>query len=98
MKVPKLEEIEENLKGQDVEFIAISVDTDKSAWEKAVRTREMKGTQLYNNGWDNVASLYKVTGVPRFIVINKDGVIESLNASRPTSGRLEEMLLKLLKE
>jgi len=96
-EIPELEKLHEKMSGQAVTFIAVSADTDKKSWEKAVKTREMKGIQLYNNGWGDVASLYKVTGVPRFVAIGKDGVIKSLNAPRPTSGNLDAMVNDLLK-
>src|SRR5690606_18473694 len=48
-QLPAMKEIEEKYRGQNIEFVSISVDrdADKAKWSKMVKEKEMKGLQLF---------------------------------------------------
>lgn len=88
-EIPFLQTIEKEYHGKDITFVSISVDTDKEAWKKMVEDKNMGGVQLYaENAWNaEFAKAYKITGIPRFILLDKEGKIISANAPRPSSGK-----------
>ncbi len=83
-ELPKLHALAENFKGTNVVFISMSVDKDKAAWEKMVKEEKLGGVQLYAGPESQFIADYKVNGIPRFILIDKEGKIVEANMTRPS--------------
>ncbi|MGY0035193.1 TlpA family protein disulfide reductase [Pedobacter sp. NJ-S-72] len=68
-EIPHLKKLEEEMKGQNVEFVSISVDEakDKDKWLKMIETDQLGGTQLFASGWSEIAKHYKK--LPEFHVL-----------------------------
>lgn len=93
---PKLhEKFKEN---KDVVFLYISVDDKEANWKKAIADDKIEGIHLLSAGGmkSAVANAFNIHGVPRYIIIGKDGKIFDADASRPseekTPARIEEAL------
>lgn len=93
-EIPYLKEIESKYHDKDIAFVSISVDTDKAAWEKMVKEKELGGYQLFSDkNWkSDFVKGYQINGIPRFIMLDKEGNIISPNAPRPSNPKLEEMI------
>lgn len=89
-EIPYLKELEAEYHDQNVEFVSISVDERKDfeKWQNMVAEKELKGIQLISeNGWNtDFVRRYMIRGIPRFILIDADGVIYNADAPRPSSG------------
>ena len=99
-ELPTLEKLQEdNKSNKEIAFVSISIDQDKAAWEKMVKTKNMKGIQLYAEGnWSSsLVSDYRISGIPRFIIIGKDGKIIDANAPRPSSKEIAGLLENAIK-
>ena len=76
-----------NFKGKDVEFVYVSLDKNKTAWEKFVKNNEGQGLHLIESGGDvyksQIAKLYKVKKLPSYFLIDKQGKI----AFKPERGK-----------
>ncbi len=96
-EIPKLKEIEEKFKGDNIVFISISVDRTQAPWKKMVVENEMKGVQLWAGQDDIIKNFYRVNGIPRFMIIDPETNIYEVSADRPTMG-VETTLEKLLKK
>jgi len=98
---PALAELEEQYKDNDnIVFMGVSTDKDREAWEKMVKSKELKGVQLIKD-YDadaNISDLYKIQGIPRFILVDKDGSLADAYAPRPSSGEMEKVIEELLEE
>ncbi len=95
IEMPHLKRLKENFKNKNIEIIGISVDERKSDWENFINRENLGGVQLYAGGWNNeLVQHFMITGIPRFILLDKDGKIISANAERP-SGKIEEILNEL---
>jgi len=74
----------------DLKFLYISVDEDTASWKKFLRKNaRLKGIHgLQNSRFladsNMVFSLYKISGIPRYILIDKNGKIVTANARRPS--------------
>ena len=80
-------------KGKDIEFISISVDQNKNAWIKMAKGNT-EGLQLYAE--PSIAGMFKehfmIQGIPRFILIDKEGRVINANAPRPSSNNIRDVL------
>ncbi len=99
-EIPYLQKIEEEYKDKNIAFISISVDKgeDKEKWEKFVKDKNLGGVQLFSdNDWNSdFIKAYKVQGIPRFILINPEGLTIDADAPTPSNPKLKEILNKLL--
>jgi thiol-disulfide isomerase/thioredoxin len=94
-EIPHFKSLKEKFKGRNIEFVAISVDESKKDWLSAIESSQLTGIQLWAAGWENpLCDFFKITGIPRFILIDKNGKIINANADRP-SGDIEEVLNNL---
>lgn len=99
MELPHLEKMQQDFKNQqDLVFLSISLDQDKAAWETMVKTKSMKGLQLIADlAWNSkIVSDYRISGIPRFIIIDKNGNIFNANAPRPSSDDIKKEINKAL--
>lgn len=92
-EIPELEKMNEEYAGKNIAIISISIDDSQEPWIKMVTKDKMVGLQMYAEGaWKSeVATLYKVRSIPRFILINPEGMIINVRAERP-SGKIREVL------
>ncbi len=74
-----------------IEFINISFDKEKDKWEKSVKKHSIFGLNLIcNENWvDILKTKYYIQGIPRYILINKDGAI--LDSDAPSASNEIEL-------
>lgn len=84
-ELPALKELEHKYKNKNIYFVSISCDQDKAAWEKMVKEDKLGGIQLHNGGDNTFMDAYMVTGIPRFILLDREGKIINANMSRPSN-------------
>ena len=84
-QLPAMKELEEKYRGQDLEFLSISVDNerDKEKWKRMVNEKEMTGIQLYAGTTSTFHKDYQIKTIPKFLILGKDGEIIDNNPPRP---------------
>jgi thiol-disulfide isomerase/thioredoxin len=88
-EIPYLETLKKKLAGKNIEFVSISVDEDIEDWKNSLKKESATGIQLYAGGWENaLCKHFKINGIPRFILLDRDGNIIKSDADRP-SGDIE---------
>lgn len=94
---PSMEKLQEKFKEDDVIFIAVSTDRSQEPWKKMVAEKGLGGIHLWApNAWKaSIMQDYMIRGIPRFILIDKEGNIVDANAKRP-SGKIAEQIEALL--
>ena len=99
-QLPYLKKLEEEMQGTDLVVIGVSTDVrkDYDKWEKMVESGEVAGIQLFADGGRQLKADYKVNGIPRFIVFDRQGKVYEVNAPRPSDPGLKELLNELLKK
>lgn len=90
VEIPFLKKIEKAYHGKNIEFVSISIDrkSDYDAWKKMVKEEELSGTQLWAKGDEKFVNDYRITGIPRFILIDPQGKVVNADAPRPSSDDL----------
>lgn len=99
-EIPYLKKLEEELKGEKIAIVSISVDEepDHQKWLDMVEKEKLGGIQLFAKGWSEFTKYYRITGIPRFLVFDKEGKIVTVDAPRPSNPALKELLLKTARE
>ncbi|WP_346883302.1 TlpA disulfide reductase family protein [uncultured Algibacter sp.] len=96
-EIPFLQKVEKNYHGKNIEFVSISIDRPNAynAWRTMVKEKQLSGVQLYAKGDQSFTSAYKVTGIPRFILISPEGNIVDADAPRPSDPALINLFNEL---
>lgn len=92
-EIPSLKEVEKAYHGKNIEFVSISVDRKGAyeTWKEMVVEKELGGIQLWAKEDQTFASAYKVSGIPRFILIDPQGKVVDADAPRPSDEKLKEL-------
>lgn len=84
-EIPHLKALEENYRDAQITFLSLSVDNDKAKWEKMVKEEQLSGVQLYLGTGSDFQSAYQIDGIPRFILLDKEGKIIDKDMQRPSN-------------
>lgn len=100
-EVPFLKQLEEKYHEQNIAFVSISVDAPKDyeKWKTLVANKNLGGVQLLaDRGFESdFIKAYGITMIPRFILIDPNGIILESNAMRPSNPELQKQLDALLR-
>lgn len=96
-EIPFLQKVEEQYHGKEIEFVSISVDDNRDfeTWEKMITDKKMGGVQLFSNRDTTLLKNYRISGIPRFILLDPEGNIINVNAPRPSDPKLIELFNSL---
>jgi thiol-disulfide isomerase/thioredoxin len=97
-EIPFLHDLEQEYRDNDVVFMSVSVDVEKNkqAWLDMIADKDMKGVQLFADGWSQITKDYAINGIPRFMLFDAEGKVADLNAPRPSSDDIRPALDALL--
>ena len=99
-EIPHMAKLVERFKGNDkVQFISISCDENVDAWKKMIEADKPAWAQYNIHGKTNqqFSADWGITGIPRFIMIDKDGNIFSADASRPSEEKTAQTIVEQTK-
>ena len=91
-EIPALKTLEHDYHNNNITFLSVSVDTDKEAWINMLADKQLGGVQLWADGWTEITKSYAINGIPRFLLFDADGNVISLDAPRPSSEEIRELL------
>lgn len=91
---PHLKQLEKDIEGMPIQIVSISTDAekDKEKWLKMIKDENLGGIQLFASVQNEVSKYYKINGIPRFMVFDKNGKIVNVDAPRPSDKKLKELL------
>jgi len=91
---------EEYSSNPNIVFLSVSVDSQKDyeKWKKYVVSENLKGIQIFAGGkaTDELMKPYNISGIPRFMIVGKNGNLVSVDAPRPSSTEIRATLKALL--
>jgi len=98
-EIPFLKELDNEFKGKNIAIVSLSIDKmeHKDKWLKMVADENLQGIQIMaDKEWNSdFVRAYNIQGIPRFILIDKDGNILDANAPRPSNPGLKELFNSL---
>jgi peroxiredoxin len=94
---PRLAKLYKKYHSKGLEIYGISLDEEIDSWKKAVRHDKLNWIQVIDDkGWEaQSASAYGVDMIPSSFLIDREGVIRTINAEGPD---LESSVRDLLKD
>ena len=96
-EIPFMAQLVEKFKGNDkVMFLSISIDENVKAWQTMIENDKPQWAQynIHKETAKQFSADWGITGIPRFIMIDKNGNIFAADASRPS----EEKTAKTIAE
>ena len=93
-EITSLKKLEEEFQGRNIYFLIISCDKSQDDWEKFVKERQMGGIQLHMRGDNKYMEELGNNGIPRFLLIDREGNFIDASMSRPSDPKT----LKILRE
>lgn len=101
-EIPHLIKLEEAYHDNpNIVFMSVSVDKSKDIdkWKQMLKDKGMGGVQLFaGDRSDEIMKPYKITGIPRFMLFDKEGKVVNADAPRPSSGEIKALLDATLKK
>ena len=97
--MPYFKQLEKELSHDELTFMSVCVGTEVEVdlWKKLIEQHQLSGNVMFIDSWTKgFAADYRVTGVPRFMIIDREGRIVSVAAPAPKYPKLKEMILKTL--
>lgn len=88
---PYFEKLAKKYKADNIYFIAVSVDSDEKVWEDYLNEHEKTSIQYICNRTEFLN--YELSGVPRFIIIDKEGNFIEAFAPAPSEPAFEELIV-----
>lgn len=94
-EMPASAELKKKFAGKDIAFLYVSLDSEEQKWRDAIKNKNIEGKHLIV-GKSDVTQVYRISSIPRYIIINRKGELVDINAARPSDKGLEEQLNQLL--
>ncbi|WP_303178130.1 TlpA disulfide reductase family protein [uncultured Butyricimonas sp.] len=91
-ELPYLKELEKKFEGKNIHFVSISVDANKAAWVKMVQAEQLGGIQLHGGSKAQIMKDYMIKGIPRFILLDREGKVIEKEMTRPSNPDTEKTL------
>ncbi|MCY1636330.1 TlpA family protein disulfide reductase [Marinifilum sp. D737] len=95
-EIPYLQKTEKEYHDKNIVFLSVSVDRDIDKWKKKVNDDKLGGIQINVGQRNSISKDYMITGIPRFMLFDKEGKIVSVNAPRPSQKEKIEKLFNSL--
>jgi len=82
-------------KDKNISFVCVSLDDNYKSWQYFVKRNKMQGIQLFAGNDQAFSSNYMINTIPRFILIDKNGIIVNSKMERPSESGIRNILNNL---
>lgn len=99
-EIPFMEKLVEHYAGNPkIEIVSISLDENLKTWKKKLEADKPQWRQFVapEGMKSDLCQKYHIDGIPRFMLIDKTGKILSVNAPRPSDGKINRYLDEKMK-
>jgi peroxiredoxin len=96
---PYFQKVEESFKDRnDIVFIGVSHDgqAKKEIWKNFVAKKGFKNIELLSEYTESIGKYYKIDGIPRFMIFDKEGKIVTVDAPRPSDPQFRSLIEQTL--
>ncbi|TWF40473.1 thiol-disulfide isomerase/thioredoxin [Chitinophaga polysaccharea] len=96
---PFLKALEKEYSGKAIKFIKISLDKEIEKWENASQNEAFIDNNylLLDINRSAIITQYQIETIPRFILLDKQGVVINADAPPPSDGKLKTLIDQLLR-
>ena len=81
-----------------ISFIYISIDTNHSKWKQSIDALDIDGDHFISpaSHTNSAGKYFQAASIPRYIIIDKKGIVIDNNAKRPSDNSVFDDLKKLI--
>lgn len=100
-EMPNSKMLKEKYIKKGVEFLYLSIDKDKISWKitgKKVGLSDSESYLLIDDEESEIVKQLKISSIPRYLIIGKDGKVINADAPRPSDPKIGELFDELLKK
>ncbi|WP_338764948.1 thioredoxin-like domain-containing protein [Bernardetia sp. ABR2-2B] len=89
-EMPSSQKLHSQFEGKDVVFLYVSFDRAEDKWKNGIEQMDIKGVHFYPAADANqaVSTKYGISGIPRYMLVDKKGKVINQDAPRPSSGQV----------
>jgi peroxiredoxin len=92
---PFFQKVEESFKDRnDIVFIGVSHDgyAKKGPWKDFVAKKGFTNIEVLSEYTESIGKYYKIDGIPRFLIFDKEGKIVTVDAPRPSDPAFKKLI------
>lgn len=92
---PIMEHLAEGYKDRDdIAFVGVSVDglNRRDIWKNFVIKKGFTTIELLSNATESIQQYYKIEGIPRFLIFDREGKIITVDAPRPSTPGFKKII------
>ncbi len=97
--MPLFHKLQQKMAKENIAFLSVCVGAwaESGQWLEMSREFGIEHNNFFVKGWNSqFVKDYRITGVPRYMIIDEEGNIVNLMAPNPSTSKLEELILKTL--
>jgi len=93
-EMPQSKKLQEKLKGKDVVFVFLANQCSEESWKATIAQKQLSGEHflLADKEFALLADKFNIAGIPRYMIIDKEGIVVNDNATRPSDESLVGIL------
>lgn len=98
-EIPFMEKVASHYKGNDkISFLSLSRDENTEAWQRKLAKDKPEWAQYIfeKSSGDEFMNAMGINGIPRFLIVGKDGRLIAADAARPSDENIIEILDKAI--
>lgn len=96
-EIPNLIQLQEKFKNEKVKFITIARKSEKDKIAKLIDIHNLKTINIYDpKNEKRIEDMFQITSIPRYLLINKNGIIYDISAKKPSDAELITQINSLL--
>lgn len=96
-EIPSLIQLQKKFKDDKIKFITIAIESEKDKIAKLIESYDLKSINIFDKEKEKkIKEIFQISGLPRYLLINKNGIIYDISAKRPSNKELETEINSLL--
>jgi thiol-disulfide isomerase/thioredoxin len=97
-EMPNSEKLRNRFAGKEVVFLYLGVQSEAKAWKALIAELNIQGEHflLSNNDYKAISAKFQISGIPRYLLLDKIGRVVYEEAKRPGDNALTQDIEKLL--
>ncbi|MDO5664269.1 MAG: TlpA disulfide reductase family protein [Bacteroidia bacterium] len=92
---PRIQSMKEKLSDRNIVFVSISIDSNVQDWKRVIKEKNLSGIMLRCEEDAPFVKSFDIRAVPRFMLIDREGIIVNSMMSHPASLATIETLKRL---
>ena len=88
-EMPASKVLKKEMAGEEVVFLYLGVNCSEKNWANTIKTEQIEGEHylLSPDEYSLLSSRFRISGIPRYVLIDKEGEVSDPDAERPSSGQ-----------